>query len=109
MREEFQPRVNEWDDAANDLQTFRPERYMPSKGGDEHLDLMAGPHVTFGGGTRGCFGKKMAYLNMRILLAIILWNFELLPLPEELSGMDSVEANTVTPRNVPIRLRPLVA
>ncbi|KAF2165555.1 hypothetical protein M409DRAFT_67337 [Zasmidium cellare ATCC 36951] len=105
--EEFQPQVNEWDDTSDDLQNFRPERYMPSKEGDEHLDLMAGPHVTFGGGTRGCFGKKIAYLNMRILLAIIVWNFELLPLPDELSGLESVEANTVTPRRVPVRLRPL--
>ncbi|KAK4499232.1 hypothetical protein PRZ48_009745 [Zasmidium cellare] len=104
---EFQPRVDEWDTAADDLQNFRPERYMPSKPGGEHLDLMAGPHITFGGGTRGCFGKKMAYLNMKILLAIILWNFELLPLPQELSGLESVEANTVTPQRVPVRLRPL--
>lgn len=81
---------------------------MPSDGGEQHLDLMAGPHITFGGGTRGCFGKKMAYLNMRIMLSIILWNFELLPLSEELAGLQSVEANTVTPQNVNVRLRALV-
>jgi cytochrome P450 len=45
--------------------------------GDE-FDPSAKPVLAFGLGLRGCFGKRLAYVEIRILITLIIWNFELL-------------------------------
>ena len=69
-----------WD--PEDVTLFRPDRWMVN--GD--FDPTAGPQMAFGLGTRACYGKRLVYVEMRILLVLILWNFELLPCPASLSS-----------------------
>jgi cytochrome P450 len=87
---------------AGDVAAFKPERWIKEDG---KFDPAAGPQLAFGLGTRACFGKRLAYLNMRILFILIVWNFELLPCPENLSGYSSKLIATNRPTTCYIRLR----
>lgn len=85
-----------------DISSFKPERWLRSSG---EFDAAAGPQLAFGLGTRGCYGKRLAYLELRILLTLIVWNFELLPCPADLSGYKSILITTNEPRDCYLRLR----
>lgn len=50
-------------------------------------------------------GKKLAYLEMRVIYTLILWNFELLPIPEAMFDMKGQDILTRQPQTVYIRLR----
>jgi cytochrome P450 len=79
-----------WD--PNDMKSFKPERWLiKDEAGDEAYDAMAGPHLAFGLGPRGCFGRRMAYLELRIILVMLIWNFELKKCPEKLSSYDAID------------------
>jgi cytochrome P450 len=69
---------------------FKPERWIV---GDE-FDATAGPQLAFDLGTRGCYGKRLVYVEMRILLTLIVWNFELLPYPTALPSYKSILITT---------------
>ncbi|EXA30691.1 hypothetical protein FOVG_17956 [Fusarium oxysporum f. sp. pisi HDV247] len=104
-------RSREWDEQA--IGVFDPDRWLATpdkdckKGGNEEreFDATAGPHIAFGLGTRGCFGRRLAYLELRIILVLLIWNFELLPCAEKLSGYEAVEGITRKPRNCYVKLR----
>ncbi|UQC82089.1 cytochrome P450 [Colletotrichum lupini] len=94
-----------WDD--DDIGQFKPERWLvesSSVPGGLEFDQQAGPQLAFGLGTRGCFGRRLAYLELRIILAQIVWNFQLLPCPRELSGYSAREGLTYKPKDCYVRL-----
>ncbi|CRK13251.1 hypothetical protein BN1723_009942, partial [Verticillium longisporum] len=85
-----------WDPEGMEL--FAPERWLSTDGaGNVVFDPLAGPVLGFGGGVRGCFGRKLAYLEMRIVCTLLAWNFELLECGEELSGYEAMEEITYKP------------
>lgn len=88
---------------------FKPERWMKEEGeeGERVFDPAAGPLLTFGLGVRGCFGRKMAYLKLRLLLVLVVWNFELGVCPEGLSGYEAVDKLTHMPQQCYVRLNKL--
>ncbi|KAJ5936912.1 cytochrome P450 monooxygenase [Penicillium verhagenii] len=95
-----------WD--PTDIALFQPDRWMaegPDKKGGESFDPTAGPQLAFGLGTRGCYGKRLVYLEMRILLTLAVWNFELLACPAELSGYQASLITTNEPQQCYVRLR----
>ncbi|KAG8629057.1 hypothetical protein KVT40_002922 [Elsinoe batatas] len=89
---------------GKDAAEFRPERWLKrDEKGVEEYDSRAGPMQVFGGGIRGCFGKRLAYLEMRILFTLVLWEFELLETPKELSGYKATDNLTHKPKTCYIR------
>ena len=88
-----------WD--AKDMAVFKPERWIK----DNSFDPTAGPQLAFGQGLRTCCGKRLAYLNMRILFALLVWNFELLPCPKSLSDYSSKMIVTNRPNMCYVRLQ----
>ncbi|KAI1442049.1 cytochrome P450 monooxygenase [Annulohypoxylon stygium] len=96
-------RYRAWDPA--DIAVFKPERWLV--GGE--FDASAGPQLAFGLGTRGCYGKRLVYLEMRIVLTLLLWNFELLPCPPALSGYLSSLITTNEPKQCYVRLRGILS
>lgn len=102
---EHKGQLGVWDDA--DVGEFKPERWLKrnNETGDEVFDMHAGPTLQFGGGMRGCFGKKLAYLEMKILVTIMIWTFEMLPVPEGLGGFEAYDTLTHKPSNCYVRLR----
>ena len=89
-----------WD--PDDMALFKPERWINADG---EFDATAGPQLAFGLGARGCYGKRLVYVTMRIALALILLNFELLPCPEALSSYRPILLTTNEPRQFYVRLR----
>jgi len=99
----YKSRVGSWDPA--DARSFKPERWIKiDSEGNETFDAMAGPHLAFGLGPRACFGKRYAYLQMRIIVIMLIWNFELKRLPEELNSYGAVEKLTKQPLRCYVKL-----
>ncbi|KAI1127278.1 cytochrome P450 [Nemania abortiva] len=112
--DEMEKAIPGWDNEDVDL--FKPERWLggPEKSGSSDDDKewaslafnpQAGPSIPFGLGIRGCFGRRLAYVEFRILLTMVIWNFELLKCPEELSSYAGQLAFVHKPRNCFVRLR----
>ncbi|EKG21958.1 Cytochrome P450 [Macrophomina phaseolina MS6] len=57
-----------------DPESFIPERWLPDTGFDSDRKDALQPFST---GPRNCLGKNLAYHEMRILLAKLLWHFDL--------------------------------
>ncbi|KAK7958083.1 hypothetical protein PG988_012931 [Apiospora saccharicola] len=93
--------VRAWD--PDGMATFQPERWLV--GQDGAFDPLAGPQLAFGLGTRQCYGKRLAYLEMRTLITLVVWNFELLPCPPALSGSKPILVMTNRPKDCYVRLR----
>ncbi|KAI9902089.1 hypothetical protein N3K66_003906 [Trichothecium roseum] len=94
--------LREWNIAG--MEVFQPERWIKDEGGKEIFDSIAGPALPFGLGTRGCFGRKLAYLELRIILTLLLWRFRLHKCPEDLSGYRAVETLTHKPKQCYVQL-----
>lgn len=103
-----QPKVNDHWDESRDLRAFDPERWLV-RSGDGGADLAfhsaAGPQLVFGHGVRGCWGKKLAQMEVRTVVALLVWHFELLQIPESLTSNGATEGVARRPHNVFVRLR----
>ncbi|KAK3396961.1 cytochrome P450 [Sordaria brevicollis] len=98
-----------WDDG--DLGEFKPERWlkMNPDTGREEVDPLAGPTLAFGLGPRGCYGKRLGMMALRIHFVMILWWFKLGKCPEELSGYEGMQKFAREPRSCYVRLEDLEA
>lgn len=90
-------------DHFTDPEQFRPERWLGScPHGHAHVPQASLP---FGSGPRICPGRSLALLEMRVVLATLVHNFDL----EREGSADAVYedfAFTVSPRGLKVRLRP---
>ncbi|KAN0106894.1 cytochrome P450 [Hyaloscypha variabilis] len=104
--QEAKDKIGEWD--SQDLSEFKPERWLSTDSeGRVDINWQAGPNAQFGGGARGCFGRKFAYLEMRTVMTIVFWNFKLLPVPAELSSYRAYDSVAHVPQQFFIRLAPI--
>jgi cytochrome P450 len=96
--------VGDW--APEGIKTFDPERWLvvDQKTGEKVFDAQAGPHIMFGAGPRGCFGKKLAYLELRIAFVLVLWSFRLLDVPERYGDWEAMDQLTHSPVRCYVRL-----
>ena len=96
--------VHRWAEA--DMNIFLPSRWLTRNEptGAEVFDLGAGPNLPFGLGLRGCFGRKLAYLELKLLMTLLVWTFDFLCCPEEFSGYDEIESLTRKPAHCYVRL-----
>ncbi|THW15465.1 cytochrome P450 [Aureobasidium pullulans] len=111
-----------WDN--NDISVFKPERWLRTdEKGEAEFVKNAGPTLQFGAGVRGCFGmmeifyfpnriesddfagRKLAYIELRMLVVFIVWNFELLQVSEELGTYRAVDRITHQPQKCYLRLK----
>ncbi|KAK8080854.1 hypothetical protein PG997_008672 [Apiospora hydei] len=94
-----------WDE-SEDLTAFRPERWLATDAeGYTEFDGAAGPQLVFGLGPRACWGRRLAKLEMRIVIALVVWNFELLETPQPLSSYRAYEGIARVPHMCYVRLK----
>jgi cytochrome P450 len=98
-------RIGSWN--PDDMGIFKPERWLREEKGQVVFDAASGPLLTFGLGPRGCYGRRLAYLEMRLMLVLMIWGFELQKCPEELSGWARLDMLTSVPEKCYVRLRKL--
>lgn len=80
-----------WDE-TKDLLIYDPERWLVENEKSQIVfDANAGPNISFGGGARGCWGRKIAYIQMRTMTTLMVWNFNLLQVPEVLRTRNAVD------------------
>ncbi|KAI1361062.1 cytochrome P450 [Xylaria arbuscula] len=87
---------------ATSSQEGLPEDFKFS---DYEFDPHAGPSMTLGAGPRSCAGRRLAYMELRIVLALLVWNFVFEPCPPELSSYQATEYFTTVPEQCYVRLR----
>ncbi|KAF5710326.1 cytochrome P450 monooxygenase [Fusarium globosum] len=92
-----------------DLAQFVPERWLTTtvtgEGEEETVfDPQKRPSQAFGLGPRGCFGKKLAYIEIKIFLTLFFWTFKLEPIKPELATEDEMLGLTRSPKNVYVKL-----
>jgi cytochrome P450 len=95
-------RIGSWD--PEDCHLFKPERWLTIEDGEEVFNATAGPLLTFGLGPRGCFGRRMAYLELKIALVLLVWNFNLKSVPQELSSYQATDKLTHQAKQCYLRL-----
>ncbi|KAK7224694.1 hypothetical protein V2G26_012697 [Clonostachys chloroleuca] len=79
--------------AGQNLDVFEPRRWLvrDEKTGNDKFNRFAIPALPFGGGPRGCFGRKLAVLELRMVVQLLILNLEFLELPAEHKGHGAVE------------------
>ncbi|KAG9963303.1 cytochrome P450, partial [Aureobasidium melanogenum] len=92
---------------VSDISVFKPERWLRPTGekGEVEFQKNAGPTLQFGAGIRGCFGRRLAYIELRMLIVLIIWNFELLPVPNKLGTYLAIDKITHQPQKCYLRLK----
>ncbi|KAI0484563.1 cytochrome P450 [Xylariaceae sp. FL0804] len=80
-------------DAGRDIGAFQPERWLSRDEKTERATFnpYALPTLAFGGGYRGCAGRKLASMEYRIVATLLILNLEFTPLPEDLKTMQATE------------------
>jgi len=99
-------RVCEWD--VSDIGVFKPERWLVARAdgtGVLEFDPAAGPMMAFGGGPRGCVGRRLAYMQLRVVVSVLIWHLEFLDLPEELRDYGQLDVLTTLPRMAHVKPR----
>lgn len=93
-----------WDDF--DPSSFRPERWLKTdeKTGQMVFDAAAGPTLSFSAGNRGCWGKRLGYLELRIVLTILIWSFNFEQVPKEIENWDTYDSLVTAPKECYLRL-----
>ncbi|KAJ3476615.1 hypothetical protein NLG97_g9073 [Lecanicillium saksenae] len=91
------------------MDEFRPERWLVTNAqGQETFDLTAWPASHFGMGRRGCFGQKLARLEIKTIVSLLIWNFELLPCPADMSSYEEIQPKLREPAQCFISLKPVL-
>ncbi|KAI9705767.1 MAG: hypothetical protein M1820_005015 [Bogoriella megaspora] len=80
-----------WDE-SRDLKLYEPERWLVTKeDGSVEFDATSGPQLGFGMGTRQCWGRRLAQLAVRTVIALVIWEFELMEIPDDLGGYGGID------------------
>ncbi|VUC29467.1 unnamed protein product [Clonostachys rosea] len=95
--------------AGFDLDKFDPGRFLikDPESGKEKFNQHALPSTAFGGGYRGCIGRRLATLEFRIIITLLVLNFEFVDLPEDMKSMAATEKIFRQPEKTFAKLRVL--
>ncbi|KAF3051991.1 hypothetical protein E8E11_010563 [Didymella keratinophila] len=101
-------KIGAWDESSpEEMLAFNPERWLKTEAnGSRVFDATLSPHLSFGAGPRGCFGRKLAYLELRFAIVLVLWHFELQKVPEHLDSYEPIEQLTHNPLQCYVKLAP---
>jgi cytochrome P450 len=96
--------IGTWD--SEGMHLFKPERWLDidEMTSERVFNARKGPMNTFGGGPRGCFGRRLAYMELRILTVLIFYNFRSLPIAPDMRSYRKREQITIEPADCHIRL-----
>ncbi|KAI1389090.1 cytochrome P450 [Hypoxylon trugodes] len=91
--------------SGQDLDKFAPERWFKTdEDGNEVFDANALLQIAFGGGNRGCFGRRLAMMELRIMITLVVMSFKLLPIPPELNSFQVTEQLLRSPKQCFVKL-----
>lgn len=104
-------RLNTTWDETQDLSLFNPTRWLVRKNDGEGVlvddvdfDGAAGPQLVFGLGPRSCWGRRLAHMEMKTIIAMLVWNFRLWKSPPGFSGHAGLEGIARVPQQCYLRI-----
>lgn len=98
--------VPPWD--PEDIATFRPDRWLvEGENGQLSFNPRAGPTLAFGLGPRKCFGQRLAYMQIRNVITLLLWNFRFKNMEGKLGSKDAKLEMSVVPKYCYVALEKL--
>jgi cytochrome P450 len=103
----YSDRIGDWADSNFPANEFRPERWLRPSGdekGEMVFDSQAGPLLAFSTGPRGCWGKRLAYMELKLVTTLLLWNFVFQRLPSELHDWEVKDDLFVKPKHCRVKL-----
>ena len=95
----------DWADSKYPCDEFWPERWIQGEGVEATYDGAAGPFLSFGNGPRGCWGKRLAYLELKLITTLLIWNFHFDELPTRYRSWDVDERIFGKPKETLVRIR----
>ncbi|KAK6213215.1 cytochrome P450 monooxygenase [Colletotrichum tabaci] len=96
------------DESGFDTAAYVPERWLvKTEDGREVFDATRGRNMIFSMGPRGCYGRKLAYVQFRMMVVLVLWNFQLEELPYELNTTGAYDKLTREPHDCYVKLTAL--
>jgi cytochrome P450 len=95
----------DWTNSGYPPQEFHPERWLRKDGDETTFNIKAGPTLSFSVGTRECWGKRLAYLELKLVVTLLVWNFKFLPLPAELVDREAIDVLNAKPKRCFVRLQ----
>lgn len=76
--------------SPDDIAKFRPARWLvENENGQVSFNPRAGPTLAFGLGPRKCFGQRLAYMQIRNVMTLLLWNFRFKKMEGKLASKDA--------------------
>jgi cytochrome P450 len=95
--------------ARRDLSAFEPQRWLvrDAQTGRDAFNPHALPSLAFGGSYRGCSGRKLAVMEFRMVVTLLVLNFEFLQMPDEFKTLKASEKIFRLPDMPYARLRAL--
>lgn len=87
-----------------DYKEFRPERWLDANG--KFDAQLPGPLHVFGHGQRGCFGKNLAILELKLYIAMLNMEFFFDRVPKEANSMKAMELVANHPQTCVVRPKP---
>ncbi|KAF2965614.1 hypothetical protein GQX73_g7966 [Xylaria multiplex] len=99
-------RRENWDDS--NPTKFCPNRWLrTTPEGKIIFDASSGPTLMFSAGRRGCWGKNLGYLELRIVLTLLLRTFDLCEIPDSLGSQEIYDSLVTAPKRCFLRLSEL--
>ncbi|CAP67124.1 uncharacterized protein PODANS_1_21440 [Podospora anserina S mat+] len=94
--------------AGRDLGTYEPRRWLVrDETGKEKFNPNALPQLAFGAGVRMCFGRRLAVMQFRIAVTLLILSFEFQEVPKGMQSMACIERLFRTPQQPYAKLRVL--
>ncbi|KAH7037441.1 putative cytochrome P450 [Microdochium trichocladiopsis] len=99
--------VDDWTKSGYPADEYHPDRWLKESedgSGELTFNPRAGPFLTFSTGTRVCWGKRLAYLELKLVVTVLVWNFVFERLPENLEDWVYDEDLFMKPKNCRVKL-----
>lgn len=92
--------------SRQDLNEFKPERWLTTDLDSQAIvfNSRAGPSLPFSTGSRGCFGKKIALMELRILIVLLMLQFDFREVKGRLAGYEARDGLSRSPRKCYVKL-----
>jgi cytochrome P450 len=88
------------DNLDNDLEEFKPDRWLPNKPGGPLYMPVRGSYLPFSDGQRACLGKRFAQVEILAALAVIFSEYSIELAVDEWATDDEVKSMTMEERRV---------
>ncbi|KAL3423480.1 cytochrome P450 [Phlyctema vagabunda] len=103
-------RLDDWAASEYAPAEFRPERWLyTDDSGEVAFSNTAGPFLAFSAGPRGCWGKRLAYLELRLMVTLLVWELDFGQLPPELENWEEEEGLFSKPKSCLVRIKSTAA